>query len=345
MAVRKRLSFATCNLFNINEPNLPMYRDAEGWTQEQYDKKVEWLARTITMMNADVWGFQELWHHQSLVNVFRQANLDSQYTLLAPSEHDGRKIICAGAVRKEMLVGEPTWIVNFPDKFVLFGSGDDPQTPEISVSLRSFSRPVLHFRIKPHAKSGETSVFVAHLKSKMPAQVDREQWFKTDKPFYGRHREGIGAALSTIRRTAEASALRMLLTEAMKGNDHPVVVLGDLNDDKRSNTLNIITGQPNYLLSGLTQGGSDVDLYSAGTLQEYRSERDVYYTHIHQKSRESLDHILVSQEFYDNSRKRVWAFMGSEVMNDHLNWDNQKETGTTDHGIVKATFEFRPVKT
>jgi len=54
---------------------------------------------------------------------------------------------------------------------------------------------------------------------------------------------------------------------------------------------------------------------------------------------------LVSQEFYDNSRKRVWAFLGSEVMNDHLNRDDHKESGTTDHGIVKATFEFRPVKT
>lgn len=345
MAARTRLSFATCNLFNINEPGLPMYRDATGWTQDQYDKKVEWLGQAIATVDADVWGFQELWHRKSLVNAFKKAKLSSAYTVLAPTSHKGQKIICGGAVRKEMLVGEPEWIAEFPEKFVLFGSGDDPQTPEISVSLKSFSRPVLHFEIKPHDNSPQISVFVAHLKSKMPAQVDREDWFKGDKTFYAKHREGIGAALSTIRRTAEASALRMLLTERLKDNNDPVVVLGDLNDDKRSNTLNILTGQPNYLLSGLSQGGSDVDLYSTGTLQEYRSERDVYYTHVHQNSRESLDHILVSQEFYDNSRKRVWAFVGSEIMNDHLNQEDHKETGTTDHGIVKATFEFRPAKT
>ncbi len=344
MASPKKLSFATCNLFNTNEPGKRMYRDPDGWTQEEYDKKIEWIGRAIATVDADVWGFQELWHHKSLENVFIEAKLSSQYTLLAPKTQTGQKIICAGAVRKEMLVGEPEWIEDFPDKFVLSGSGDDPQTPEISVSLKSFSRPVLHFRIKPHDKPTEISVFVAHLKSKMPAQVDQEQWFKADKLFFGKHREGIGAALSTIRRTAEASALRMLLTETMKENDNPVVVLGDLNDDKRSNTLNIITGQPNYLM-GFSTGGSDVDLYSTGTLQEYRSERDVYYTHVHQNSRESLDHILVSQEFYDNSKKRIWAFVGSEIMNDHLNWDNHKESGTTDHGIVKATFEFRPAKT
>jgi hypothetical protein len=32
-----------------------------------------------------------------------------------------------------------------------------------------------------------------------------------------------------------------------------------------------------------------------------------------------------------------------EIANDHLNNDNHKETGTTDHGVVKANFEYRPI--
>lgn len=99
-----------------------------------------------------------------------------------------------------------------------------------------------------------------------------------------------------------------------------------------------LAGQPSYL-SGLSTGGSDVD---AGTLQAYRSERDVYSTHIHQNIKESPDHILVSQEFYDNSQKRLWAFKGLEILNDHLNHDDHKETGSTDHGVVKAVVEYRP---
>lgn len=83
--------------------------------------------------------------------------------------------------------------------------------------------------------------------------------------------------------------MRLILTERMKGTSTPVVVMGDLNDSQHSNTLNILTGQPHYLLSGLSAGGSDVDLYSVGTLQEYRSQRDVYYTHVFNKTRESLD--------------------------------------------------------
>ncbi len=110
-----------------------------------------------------------------------------------------------------------------------------------------------------------------------------------------------------------------------------------------SNTANILTEQPRYLV-GASVGGGDAALYTVQTLQEYRNTRDVYYTHIYQDMMESLDHILVSQEFYDNSRKRVWLFDGMVVMNDHLNWDDHADSGTNDHGIVTARFEYRPMK-
>jgi len=158
-----------------------------------------------------------------------------------------------------------------------------------------------------------------------------------------KHREAIGAGISTIRRTAEATALRMILTEQMKNNNTPVVVIGDINDGISSNTMNILTGQPNYLM-GLSMGGGDTDLYTAQTLQEYRSTRDVYYTHIHQNNRESLDQILVSQEFYDNSRKRIWSFKGLDVNNDHLNFEDHRETGSNDHGVIRATFQHDPAE-
>lgn len=210
------------------------------------------------------------------------------------------------------------------------------------MKIDTFSRPVLHFEVKPRTGGKRIHVYVCHFKSKGPTKIYREPWYT--KASYARHAEALGAAISTVRRTAEAAALRMILTEQMKGTDTPVVVLGDLNDSQHSNTLNILTGQPSFLLSGLSSGGSDVDLYSTGTLQEYRSHRDVYYTHVHQNTKESLDHILVSQEFYDNSKKRLWAFEGLDIRNDHLNHHKHKEDGSTDHGVVRATFSYRPAK-
>jgi endonuclease/exonuclease/phosphatase family metal-dependent hydrolase len=337
---RSKISFTTCNLFNLNEPGLPLY-DQDGWTEEQYQDKVDWLGRALKVMQADVFGFQELWHAKSLEACLEAAGLADDYVALAPAGHAGQRIVCGAAVRRDILVGEPEWIAAFPDNFVLRSQGDDPQTPEIAVSLDSFSRPVLHLEIKPGGTAPNIHVYVCHLKSKLPTAIFKEDWYDAAK--HKPHQEGLGSALATIRRTAEAAALRMLLVNRTRGTDEAVVVLGDINDGTLSNTANILTGQPNYLL-GLSSGGSDADFYTAQTLQQYRSTRDVYFTHVHQNERESLDHILVSQEFYDNSRKRVWAFSGLEILNDHLNREDHKETGTTDHGIVRATFELQPAK-
>lgn len=340
---RTQVSFASYNLFNLNEPGLPIYSDPDGWSEDEYNRKIDFTARTLSKMKSDVWGFQELWHADSLNRAFSEAGLSGDYELYVPEDHAGQEIVCAGAVRSDIMIGDPEWIVDFPDIFRLTSGGDDPQAADISVQIDTFSRPVLHFEVKPRSDGKRIHVYVCHFKSKGPTRIEGEDWYNPQT--YSKHREALGAAISTIRRTAEAAALRLILTEKMKNTDTPVVVLGDLNDSQHSNTLNVLTGQPNFILSGLSQGGSDVDLYTVGTLQEYRSLRDVYYTHVFNNTRESLDHILVSQEFYDNSRKRLWAFEGMEVRNDHLDDDNHKETGSSDHGIVRADFEYRPAPT
>ncbi|MEH6720580.1 MAG: endonuclease/exonuclease/phosphatase family protein [Aurantimonas endophytica] len=338
---RARLSFTTFNLLNLNRPGLPLYKSSKPWTLEEYDAKIDYTARQLKTLRSDVYGFQELWHGDALVDVLSGAGMERAYTALVPPGHDGSRIVCAGAVKSEILIGDPEWIERFPDDFILKSGGDDEQTSEIAVSVSRFSRPVLHFRIKPIATSPEIHVFVCHFKSKAPTQVFREPWY--DKPVHAPYAEAIGAGLSTIRRTAEATALRMILTRLMKGTNDPVVVLGDVNDGLLSNTLNILTGQPRYLM-GFQTGGGDTDLYTAQTLQQYRSTRDVYYTHVFQNERESLDQILVSQEFYDNSRRRIWSFKDLVVQNDHLNFDAHRDLGSNDHGVIRATFEFNPLK-
>ena len=343
MARRTQFSVSNCNLYNLNLPGESIYSDSNGWSDEEYALKIEWLRRAVLSMPSDVWGFQELWHKDAIEQVFEGAEFEG-YRCLAPVGHAGQKIVCGAAVREEILHGEPEWIEDFPDTFKMQSGGDDAQSSNIAVQLNRFSRPVLRFRVKPRSNGRLITVFVAHLKSKLPSKVYYEDWYKDNKDYYRKHAEAIGAGLATIRRTAEAVALRMILSDEMKNTDTPVVVLGDLNDAHRSNTLNIITGQPNYILSGLDKGGGDTDLYSAASLQAFRSERNVYYTHIHQSVQETLDHILVSQEFYDNSRKRRWAFKGLDILNDHLNDDDHKANGSTDHGVVRARFEYRPVK-
>jgi len=90
-------------------------------------------------------------------------------------------------------------------------------------------------------------------------------------------------------------------------------------------------------------GGRETALYSAQSLQQLRSLRDVYYTYIHQDVHGSLDHILVSEQLCDNSRNRVWKFDRLDVFNDHLNNEKlRQDEGVSDHGIVRAQFSYRP---
>lgn len=339
----RELSMASFNLYNLNEPGLPIYTDKDGWTEAEHALKIEWTARVLRLVRADLIGLQELWHAASLERALQAAGLADQYDMVVPPDADGRRIVCAALVRKGLLAGEPEWIGSFPPGFLLRSGGDDPQTPEVDVRISGFSRPVLHLRMLPREKEPEVHVFVCHLKSKAPTKVYLERWFKADKATYGPHAGALGSALSTIRRTAEAAALRWVLDDLMKGSDVPVIVLGDINDGQHSNTANILTGQPRYLV-GDSLGGGDTAFYTAQTLQEYRDTRDVYYTHVHQDIRESLDHILVSEAFYDHSKKRQWLFDGMAVYNDHLNFDDHKDNGTNDHGIIRAAFKYRPYK-
>lgn len=338
------ISFATFNLYNLNLPGRAVYTDADGWTQAEYDRKIAWTANMVQCLGADVFGFQELWHADCLTAVFAKAGLTGHYDLLTPPAANGTRIVCAAAVRKGLLEGRPDWMSDFPPKFRLLSGGDDPQTPDIAVNLSGFSRPVLHFRVKAHPDQAAIHVFVCHLKSKGPTKIFREQWFKAEPTVYKPHQDALGSALSTIRRTAEATALRWLLTEKMKNSDDPVVVLGDLNDGQHSNTLNIISSQPNYLKPFSRPAGGDADLYSAQALQQLQSLTDVYYTHVYQQARESLDHVLVSEQFYDGSKDRIWGFDELTIENDHLNYDDHKARGTGDHGVVRVQFNYRPAK-
>jgi predicted extracellular nuclease len=338
-----RFSVATFNLFNLQLPRLALNPGQKPWTVAEFERKVSWISRQLESLDADIVGLQELWNREAMDAVLATRDLAERFDLLAEPA-DGGRIICAALVRKGLLRGTPRWIKDFPDSVRLESSGDDAQSPEVRVAIPGFSRPVLHFEVALRDEPPLTHVFVAHLKSKVPARIYAEAWFRADPDTYRPHTTALGAAMSTIRRTAEAAALRVLLTDVMKGTVTPVIVLGDLNDAQTSNTVNVLTEQPRYLV-GDSRGGTDIGLYTAQTLQEYRDTRDVYYTHVHEDLRESLDHVLVSEQFYDNSHRRLWLFDGLIINNDHLNDEDHRGNGTGDHGIVKVAFTYRPART
>ena len=51
-----RISFTTFNLYNLNEPGAPMYRDATGWTAAQKAKNFESTGLMLNIKLTDVYG-------------------------------------------------------------------------------------------------------------------------------------------------------------------------------------------------------------------------------------------------------------------------------------------------
>jgi hypothetical protein len=102
----KRLSIGTFNLYNLNEPGLPIYSDRSGWSQAEYDWKIDWTSRTVPkLLKPDIFGFQELWHRASLARVLDASEVADQYDLLVPESADGTRIVYAAVVRKGLVSG------------------------------------------------------------------------------------------------------------------------------------------------------------------------------------------------------------------------------------------------
>ena len=143
-------------------------------------------------------------------------------------------------------------------------------------------------------------------------------------------------------RIAEAAALRIILDGATAGADTPVVALGDFNDGQFSDTLAVLSGQPTFRVVAASSAGkrSDTGLFAGVQLQQLRSLRDVYYTHEFRDVREVIDHVLVSEQFYDWSDKRLWAFKEMRFFNDQV---PVADRTMSDHGQVRASFDWEPV--
>ncbi len=336
------VKFASFNLYNLEIPG-KRRRGARGYTQAEYDAKLDWSAFILKQLDADIIAFQELWSKQALKDLFAHAGLDSDYDLIFIGNNWYDIAVAAAVRKKDWRVKSKQIVKDFPDECVL-KKRRSTEDDDVSVKIDRFSRSILCLNIE-HVRASDVpqmKVFCSHLKSKLPSNLDKPE---REDAAIRKHQAALGAAISTIRRTAEAAALRILLSKALLKNDRPVVLLGDLNDGLHSNTLNILSGQPTFRLFEGSRAGANSDrgMYLAQMLQQYRSLRNVYYSHSYQGDLETLDHVLVSEQFYDHSENRRWSFREMRVFNDHLEEHVAKGFhNTSDHGVVTASFDWNP---
>lgn len=358
---RDDIAFATFNLLNLTGRGRGAYGEPP-LSDADHDRRIAWIGGMLGRLRADVVGVQELWDPAPLEEAVRAAGLEVSHRVLFPPDAEPNATIWCGAVVRRDLVDDASvrWVRDFPEGFRLRTEGwrkvrdaagqeacppadAEPKEPAFEVTLGAYSRPVLRFTARVGAGRADIEVLVCHLKSKNPTPIDCDAWYREDPGRYRSHKEALGSALSTVRRTAEAAALRVELDGITKGNRTPVVLLGDVNDGQDTPTLEILTGDPGFGSAARKPVDDGAALYSVQAIQEARSLRDVFYTYIHNGVHSSLDNILVSQEFYDFSRLRTWVMQELHIHNDHLNktWGGRTVI-ESDHGVVRARFLWSP---
>lgn len=329
----RNFKIGSFNLLNLVLPGVTYYQN-RNYSEQEYKKKLDWIGSQLRHMDADVVGFQEVFHLEALQEAIQQSGaFDNPYIVAANPTGDKPSV----ALVSKFPILEHEVIAQFPESSLLFLEKEDSEE-QIHLPFRDFSRPVLKAKVKITDEL-EITFFVVHLKSKRPLfnkGEGRDNPLETAK----------AQARSLMLRSAESVALRALLLETMQNTQTPVVLFGDVNDGGMAVTTRIVSGEPPHRKwpTDVKLKTWDVLLYHVKDIQARKSYSDFYYTHIHNGHYESLDHIMVSQELVSENPKAVGRVGYVSNYNDHLideTLTNDKLPGwKSDHGQVTATIEL-----
>ncbi len=329
----KTIKVGTFNLMNFMLPDRRFYNGTLFYTKDEYRRKSEWVEFMLNQMNADIIGFQELFHREAMLRIIKN-NPYYRKARLYMAEEDGEQP--SVALLSRYPVENIEVFTHFPENAVIdfFPKGKEA----VALPFTTFSRPVIKADIRVR-DYGLITVFVVHLKSKRAVFYAGED---SQNPV------DLARALSRslMIRASESVALRALVSQALEESERPVILCGDVNDTGDAVTSRIISGEvPQHKLSdSVKKHVWDLLLHHVKDIQARRSYQDFYYTHIHNGMYESLDHIMVSQELVTEYPRNTGRVGLVSLYNDHLVDQTFTQQGQdkckSDHGIVVCSLEL-----
>ncbi|MEZ5649222.1 MAG: endonuclease/exonuclease/phosphatase family protein [Burkholderiaceae bacterium] len=328
--MRRRI--ASLNLLNFQLPDRPIY-GSPGYSQDGYRRKLAWTAGLLDAMSCDLVAVQEVFAEAALIECVNRTHTLRRATYAAAPHADdpANDLPRVGLISRLPVHGvESVRRMPAPAPIML------PGAPELGLPdypFTEFSRPVLRASIDLGGNGGPVArVYVIHLKSRRPKRIERDDGVGED--FDDPAIEARGHLRALMIRAAEASALRQLLLQDLLHTTTPVIVMGDFNDHANAMTTEMITGR--HLVRRLAR--RDHQLWHAVALQRPGSAmQSVGYTKIHAGEPDSIDHVLLSEEFLRGGKNAIGEVLRVDYFNDHL---NDADPLRSDHGAIRVELDL-----
>jgi len=312
--MQQEIRFATFNVYNLAPPGQQLYDNLPPSTPEQYEAKLNWTARQIDLLDADVIGFQEIFSQAALREALARTHKYRNAVQVGfdPDPAAERLTPSVALVSRLPLAAPGAAHAVFPAGVAL---------PEGSREADRFSRAVIHAAVVA-SPDCIIDVLVVHLKSKRP---DYRNGDNADDPLLF----GMATLRSLLRRGTEAVALRVLATSLARQNQRAQIVLGDFNDVADAVTTCIVLG------SG---GALAPRLFDACQLQTRPDHvRHVGFSMLNDGHYTTIDHILVSEELNPALPNAIGEVVDVVYLNDHLMLGLPE---ASDHGQVMARIRL-----
>ncbi|MDM5180084.1 endonuclease/exonuclease/phosphatase family protein [Massilia sp. DJPM01] len=312
--MQQEIRFATFNVYNLAPPGVKLYDNLLPTTPEEYEAKLNWTARQIDLLDADVIGFQEIFSQAALLDALARTRRyrDAFHVGFDPDPGAERLTPSVALVSRLPLAAPGVAHLAFPEGVAL---------PPGSREADRFSRAVIHAPVIV-SPDCTVDVVVVHLKSKRPDYRNGDS--SEDPQLYA-----LACLRSLVRRGTEAVALRVFLSQLAREHQRPRVVLGDFNDVADAVTTMIVLG------NGNTLGERMFDAYQLQQRQDHL--RHVGFSIVHDSQYTTIDHILVSEQFNASLPDAVGEVVDVVYLNDHVVLELPE---ASDHGQVLARIRL-----
>lgn len=343
--INDTLKIATFNLFNYIEPPLAYYDFENIYSQESWQKKQAWICDYLAQYQPDVIGFQEVFSANALQQLLAEQGYNHFSVVDEPNIIDG--YIC-----RDPVVAIAS---RYPIKAVSAIMADPHIATSIGISADfAFNRKPLRATIDlPHI--GDTDCYVVHLKSKRPMlEAAPDSGNAADTGLTKTHvlatlkAEIMGSWGSSIQRGSEAALLYHAILERREESGHPVILMGDFNDDIQQTPLQCLTTNSirDRQVSDQKQILDTFWLTDSFTLYQNTDNADHKVsrspTHYYGAKGNVLDYILLSCEFNAEYNASLFEVSAYQTYDRHLiNPIFDRDGNSTDHGIVNVTLSLR----